>query len=345
MTRLRFGEAIDQAVARAMAKDHRIIVFGEDVPMLRGPLAARFGASRVLAAPISESAFVGAAVGAAMAGLRPVVELMMVDFAGVCFDAFLNQMAKLRDFSGGTWTCPLVVRVACGGGYGDGGQHEQSLWGILGGIPGLTVVVPSTPADAAGLMTAALAHDGPVVYLEHKLLSESWLEFLGRGGRDNVAFDVPAEGAEGEVPEGARPVPIGEAAVRREGRHLTVVSLGVGVHRALEAAKAVEAQGVSCEVIDLRTVRPLDRGAIVASAKRTGRVLVVDEDYREGGLSGEIAALLLEARLATRFGRVCLEGTLPFDRRREARALPNVERIRAQALELAGEPRHPDASR
>lgn len=336
MTRLKFGEAIDQSVARAMARDERILVFGEDVPMLRGPLAARFGASRVLAAPISESAFVGAAIGAAMAGLRPIVELMMVDFAGVCFDAFLNQMSRLRDFSGGAWTCPLVVRTACGGGYGDAGQHEQALWGLMGGIPGLTVVVPSTPADAAGLMTAALQHDGPVVFLEHKLLSESWLEFLGRGGRDTVTFDVPPDGAEGEVPEGMPPVPIGKAVLRREGRDLTIVSLAVGVHRALAAAADLEQRGISCEVIDLRTVRPLDRATLAASAARTRRVLVVDEDYREGGLSGEIAASVLEGGVAPRFARVCLEGTLPYDRAREARALPNVERIRQSALELMG---------
>ena len=336
MTRMKFGEAIDAAVARAMAKDDRVIVFGEDVPMLRGPLAARFGASRVFGAPISESAFLGAAIGAAMAGLRPVVELMMADFAGVCFDAFLNQMSKLVDFSGGTWTCPLVVRTACGGGYGDGGQHEQALWGLFGGIPGLTVVVPSTPADAAGLMTAALQHDGPVVYLEHKLLSGSWLEFLGRGGRDTVTFDVPPEGAEGDVPDGMPPVPIGAAATRREGRDLTIVSLAVGVHRALAAAAELERRGVSCEVIDLRSVRPLDRAAITASAARTGHLLVVDEDYREDGLSGEIAATCLERGLAPRYARVCLEGTLPYERKREAAALPNVERIVAAAVELSG---------
>jgi len=341
MPRLRFGEAIDAALARAMASDERIVVFGEDVPMLRAPLAARFGAQRVLPAPISESAFVGAAVGAAMAGLRPVVELMMVDFVGVCFDALLNQASKLRDFSGGAWTCPLVVRAACGGGYGDAGQHQQALWGLLGGVPGLTVVVPSTPADAAGLMAAALAHDGPVVYLEHKLLSESWLEFLGRAGRDTVSFDVPPGGAEGEVPDDFPPTPIGRAAVRREGRDVTIVSLAVGVHRALAAAAALEADGISCEVIDLRTVRPLDRSAVAASVARTRRVVVVDEDYREGGLSGEVAALVLEAGLAPRFGRVCLEGVLPFDRRREERALPNVDRIRRAVLELTADVARP----
>jgi pyruvate dehydrogenase E1 component beta subunit len=335
MARLRFGQAIDAAVAAAMARDPRVVVLGEDVHMLRAPLYARFGKERVLAAPISEAAFTGAAVGAAMAGLRPVVELMLVDFLGSCLDAVLNQMAKVEAFSGGRWRCPLVVRAACGGGYGDGGQHEQALWGLLGGIPGLTVVVPSTPGDAHGLMTAALRHDGPVVFLEHKLLSETWLESLGRGGRETVSFDVPADGAEGEVAEGVE-VAIGRAAVRRGGNDLTIVSLAVGVHRALEAAERLGGEGLSCEVIDLRTVRPLDVEAVVASVGRTGRLLVVDEDYRESGLSGELAAVALEAGLTPRYRRVCLEGTLPFARRLEEAALPGVERILEAARRLGG---------
>ncbi len=290
MARMKFGQAVDAAVAEAMARDSRVVVMGEDVHMLRAPLYARFGKDRVLPAPISEAAFVGAAVGAAMAGLRPVVELMLVDFVGSCLDAVLNQMAKVEAFSGGGWKVPLVLRAACGGGYGDGGQHEQALWGLFAAIPGLVVAVPSTPTDAFGLMASALRHPGPVVFLEHKLLSESWLEFLGRGGRETVVFDVPLEGAEGEVPEGTE-VPIGRAAVRRSGSDLTIVSLAVGVHRALAAAERLARDGLSCEVIDLRTVRPLDRGAIAESAARTHRLLVVDEDYRECGLSGEVAAV------------------------------------------------------
>lgn len=333
-TVLKFGEAIERAIAEAMARDERVVVLGEDVHMLRSPLYARFGKNRVLPTPISESAFVGAAVGAAMTGLRPIVEIMLVDFVGVCLDAVLNHMAKLEAFSGGRWKCPLVVRASCGGGYGDGGQHEQALWGLLAGIPGLTVVVPSTPADAAGLMRAAIEEEGPVFFLEHKLLSEAWLEFLGRLGRDTVSFDVPAAGAEGEVPPEMPPTPIGKAAIRRAGKDLTVVSLAVGVHRAIEAAADLEGRGCSCEVIDLRTARPLDRDAVVASVRKTGRLLVVDEDYREFGLSGEIAASVLEAGIAPRFARVCLEGTLPYARPLEARALPNVERIVAAALDL-----------
>ncbi len=177
MRTLGFSEAIDDALGAAMADDPDIVVFGEDVPLLRRELLVRFGERRVFGTPISESAFLGAGVAAAMAGLRPVVELYMVDFLAVAMDALLNHAAKLETFSGGGWNAPVVVRAPCGGGYGDGGQHAQSLWGWLAHIPGLTVVVPSTPADGGALMLAALRHDGPVVFLESKLLSRSWLQF------------------------------------------------------------------------------------------------------------------------------------------------------------------------
>jgi acetoin:2,6-dichlorophenolindophenol oxidoreductase subunit beta len=341
MARMTFGAAVDAAVAEAMARDPRVVVLGEDVHSLRAPLFARFGAGRVLAAPISEAAFMGAAVGAAMAGLRPVAELMLVDFVGACLDALLNQAAKVEAFTAGEWKVPLVVRTTCGGGYGDGGQHEQALWGLLAGIPGLTVVVPSTPADAHGLMAAALRHDAPVIFLEHKLLSGQWLEFLGRGGRDTVSFDVPPGGAEGEVTAGAE-VPIGAAALRRSGDDLTIASLAVGVHRALAAAERLAAEGLQCEVVDLRSVRPLDRDAIVASVRRTRRLLVVDEDYREFGLSGELAAAVLEAGVAPAFGRVCVDGTIPYARHLEEAALPSVERIVTAARRLAEAAKGPE---
>lgn len=337
MTRMKFGEAVDRALADAMDRDPTILVMGEDVHGLRPGLYARFGKARVRPTPISESAFVGAAVGAAMAGLRPVVEIMMVDFIGSCLDAVLNHMAKLDGFSGGAWKCPVVVRASCGGGYGDGGQHEQALWSMFGGIPGLEVVVPSTPADAYGLMISALHHDGPVIFLEHKLLSEGWLEFLGRGGRSNVSFDVPPDGAEGEVSRDA--VPIGVAAVRRAGSDVTIASVAVGVHRSLAAADRLAERGVSCEVIDLRTVRPIDEDAVTRSVARTGRLVVVDEDYRECGLSGELAATVLEAGLRPSFRRVCLEDTLPYARRLEDAALPNVGRIVSAVLEVTGQAR------
>lgn len=334
MPEMHLGQAVDRAIEDAMARDETIILIGEDAPMLRAPLFARFGADRVLAAPISESAFFGAAAGAAMAGLRPVVELYMVDFIAVAFDSVLNHIAKLEAFSGGSWKTPLVIRAPSGAGYGDGGQHGQSLWGSLAAIPGLTVVVASTPADAYGLMTSALTHDGPVVFLEPKLLSEDWLEFLGRGGREHLEFDIPSDGAFGEVPKPPHAVPIGQAAVRRKGSDVTVASLAVGVHRAIQAARRLEDQGISCEVVDLRSLRPLDTATLVESVRNTGRLVVVDEDYREFGLSGELAAVCLEAGLSPGFARVCVEDSLPYARHLEDAALPNADRIEAAVRDL-----------
>jgi len=335
MTEYTFGKAIDAAIAEAMAADETIILIGEDAPILRSALFARFGADRIMAAPISEAAFLGAAAGAAMGGLRPVVELYMVDFLAVGLDAVLNHMAKLVTFTDGSWSCPVLVRAPSGGGYGDGGQHGQSLWGMLAAMPGLTIVVPSNPADAYGLTRTALAHDGPVILLEPKLLSAEWLEFLGSGGRETATYDVPRAGATGEVSPG-HTVPFGSAAVCREGKDLTIVSVAVGVHRSLEAAARLAAEGVTCEVIDLRSLRPLDRDAVVASVAKTGRLLVVDEDYCAYGLSGELSAIVLEAGLAPSYARVCLEDTLPYARHLERVALPNVERIMAPARRLTG---------
>lgn len=329
-----FAEAIEDALAQAMAQDKRIVVLGEDVQMIRVNLFARFGKDRVVAAPISESAFVGAATAAAMAGLRPVVEVMLVDFIGVAMDALLNHAAKIEVFSGGKWNVPMVVRAACGGGYGDGGQHEQSLWGWLAHIPGLTVVVPSTPADAGGLMISAVQHDGPVIFLEHKLLADYWLDYLGAGGRTTVAYDVPKPGAEGPVPDHWHSIPIGAAAIRREGIDLTIAGVGVGVHRAFEAAEILAEQAYSAEVIDLRTVSPLDNQTLLASASKTSRLLVVDEDYRNFGLSGELAAIVLESGMPVKYARVCTEDTIPYSRELEDRTLPNTGRIVEAALKL-----------
>ena len=334
MRTMTFADSIEDALATAMAEDNRIIIIGEDVQMIRVNLFTRFGKERVLAAPISESAFVGAAVTSAMAGLRPVVEVMLVDFIGVAMDALLNHAAKIEAFSGGKWNVPLVVRAACGGGYGDGGQHEQSLWGWLAHIPGLTVVVPSTPADAGGLMLSAIEYEGPVIYLEHKLLADYWLDYLGAGGRKTVKYDVPNQGAEGPVPDQWLPVPIGKAVIRHDGTDITIASVGVGVHRALEAAHDLEKQGVTAEVLDLRTVSPLDNDTLLGSIAKTGRLLVVDEDYRCFGLSGELAAIAMESGISMRYGRVCTEETIPYCRDLEDQALPNRRRIVGAALKL-----------
>jgi pyruvate/2-oxoglutarate/acetoin dehydrogenase E1 component len=335
MRELGFAEAIEDALCQAMVEDERIVVFGEDVQGLRMNLFARFGEARVRAAPISESAFLGAAVGAAMAGLRPVVEIMLIDFLPVAADALVNQAAKVETFSGGHWRAPMVVRAACGGGYGDGGQHEQALWAWLAHIPGLSVVVPSNPADAGGLLLGALADGGPVIYLEHKLLADYWRDYLGSGGRSTVTYDVPTAGQIGPVPDAWEPIPLGKAVTRREGDDLTMVSVGVGVHRALEAAGHLAAEhGAQCEVIDLRSVQPLDRKTVCGAVERSGHLLVVDEDYRDFGLSGELAATVLEAGIHVRYARVCVEGTIPFDQRRERQVLPNVGRITEAAIKL-----------
>ncbi|MHB1354390.1 MAG: alpha-ketoacid dehydrogenase subunit beta [Anaerolineae bacterium] len=332
-----FTEAIDDALGQAMVDDSRIIIFGEDVPLLRRNLLVRFGPKRVRGTPISESAFLAAGVAAAMAGLHPVVELYMVDFLGVAMDAILNNAAKLETFSGGNWTAPIVVRTPCGGGYGDGGQHQQSLWGWLAHIPGLAVVVPSIPADAGGLMLAALQHDGPVIFMEHKLLSETCLDFLGSGGRRTVHYNVPAAGTRGQVPAKWEPLPFGLAVLRREGDDVTLVSVGVGVHRALETAELLEHKGISASVLDLRTVAPLDKTAVCDAVARTGHLLVVDEDYESFGLSGQLAAVVLEAGIPFRYARVCTQTTIPYSRKLEDQVLPNVERILAAVVNLLDE--------
>jgi acetoin:2,6-dichlorophenolindophenol oxidoreductase subunit beta len=334
MRTMSFSDAIEDALMQAMASDEKIIIMGEDVQGLRLNLRVRFGRDRVLPTPISEQAFVGAAVGAAMGGLHPVVEVMLVDFIGVPMDAIFNQAAKIASFSNGKWKVPMVIRAACGGGYGDAGQHEQSLWGWLAHIPGLVVLVPSTPFDAGGLMMTALAHNGPVIYLEHKLLSQNWLDFMGGGGRKNMKFDVPPEGGRGPVPKIWEPLPMGEGVIRRDGNDLTIVSLGVSVHRALEAAKQLEPKGVSAQVIDLRSVAPLDKKLIIGCVSKTGCMLVVDEDYEAFGLSGELAAIVLEAGVDMKYARVCTKVTIPYARQAEYQTLPNVENIIESALQL-----------
>jgi len=334
MKTMSFAGAIEDALMKAMSEDPRVVVFGEDVHSIRMNLFAKFGEMRVRSTPISESAFLGAAVTASMAGLRPVVELLMIDFVAVGVDALVNHAAKLEGFSGGRWKAPMVVRASCGGGYGDGGQHEQSLWGWLAQIPGLKVVVPSNPADAGGLMLSAIQDEGPVIYLEHKLLADYWIDGLADGGRTNLDYDIPEAGARGEVPRTWEPIPIGEAKVLRDGGDLTMVSAGVSVHRCLEAAARLEDRGVEAGVIDLRSIAPLDTDAVCRAVERTGRLLVVDEDYKHFSLSGELAAVVMEAGITAQFARVCVEDTIPFDRRREAQALPNVARILEAASRL-----------
>ena len=334
MKRLGFVQAIESALAQAMADDDRIIIMGEDVEMIRVNLFTRFGKERVFNTPISESAFLGAAVSAAMSGLKPVVEIMLVDFIGVAMDAVLNHAAKVKAFSGGDWNVPLVIRTACGGGYGDGGQHEQSLWGWLAHIPGVSVLVPSTPADAGGLMLTAIESEDPVVYFEHKLLTDNWLDYMGGSSRKTVKFDVPAEGAHGHVPKKWEAIPMGQAVARREGKDITIVSVAVGVHRSIEAAHILAKEGIEATVIDLRSISPLDKDMVCESVAHTGRLLVVDEDYTNFGLSGELAAIVNEAGIMFNFARVCTDDTIPYARDLEDQTLPNTEKIVNSASRL-----------
>ncbi|MFX0099108.1 MAG: alpha-ketoacid dehydrogenase subunit beta [Candidatus Hodarchaeota archaeon] len=331
-----FAQAIENALKQAMEKDKDIFIMGEDAHTLRVNLLTQFGSNRIRSAPISESSFLGAGVTAAMAGLKPIVEIMLVDFIAVALDAVLNHAAKTKFFSGGKWNVPLVIRASCGGGYGDAGQHEQSLWGMLASIPGISIVVPSNPADAGGLMLSAIEQEDPVIYMEHKLLADYWLNYLGTGGRETVSFDVPAAGAEGEVPDKWEALPFGKLNLVKEGNDITIASLGVSLHRAIEASKELESKGITAEILDLRWVRPLDVEALKASVKKTGAILVVDEDYKQFGLSGEIGALLLEEDLEFKYSRVCTEDTIPFNRELEDEALPNVKRIVDATLKILG---------
>jgi pyruvate dehydrogenase E1 component beta subunit len=339
-----FDQAIESALAQAMAEDARILLIGEDLQLIRRNLYVRFGPRRVRDAPISESAFVGAAVSAAMAGLRPIVELQQIDFVGVAMDALLNHAAKLDAFSGGKWTAPFVLRAPCGAGIGDGGQHQQSLWGWLAHIPGLTVVVPSTPADAGRLLIRALQHDGPVIFLEHKLLATSWLDLLGLTKAEYDDYDVPPAGARGYVPERWTPLPLGEAIRRRTGNDLTIATLGVSVHHSLDVAETLSEEDVDVEVIDLRSLTPLDVETLRLSVTKTGRLLVIDEDYERFGLSGEIAASLLEYGMKFDYARVCTRSTIPYARHLEHMSLPNRDRILEAARKLtqrkSGKDRH-----
>jgi pyruvate dehydrogenase E1 component beta subunit len=319
MTKMTFAQAIESALTQAMEEDESVIIMGEDVHTLRLNLFARFGKERVKYTPISESGFVGAAVAAAMGGLRPIAEVMLVDFIAVTMDAILNHAAKISFFSGNKWNVPLVIRTACGG---------------LAHIPGLKIVVPSNPADAGGLMLSSIYEDNPVIYFEHKMLADYWMENMATGGRTTVSFDIPEKGAEGDVPDNWEPIPFGKLNRMKEGNDITFVSLGVSVHRCMEAAKILEGKGVSAEVLDLRTLVPLDVESIKNSVEKTGAVIVVDEDYMQYGLSGEISALLLEEGLSFKYGRVCTEDTIPYAIKLENQVLPNTERIVNKTLEV-----------
>ncbi len=317
-------KAIAEGVALEMRSDDSVFVMGEDIGTYGGTFGAteglldEFGEKRVIDTPISETGFIGAAVGAAINGMRPIVELMFVDFFGVCMDQIYNNMAKIHYFSGGNVKVPVVLTTAVGGGYGDAGQHSQTLWGTFAHMPGMKVVVPSNPYDAKGLMIAAIREDNPVVYMFHKgVLGLGWM--------------TPNPRATGEVPEEPYEVPIGKANVVREGTDLTIATIGLSVHKALDAAEQLEEKGISAEVLDLRSLVPLDREGIVASVEKTHRLMVVDEDYHSFGMSGEVITTAIEGAFdyldAPPVRVTTPDIPIPYSRPLEQWALPSIERI------------------
>ena len=322
--KLTIARAMAEAVAQEMRVDPSVFVMGEDIGALGGVygntrgLLDEFGAERVRDTPISETAFIGAAVGAAQDGMRPVVELMFVDFFGVCFDAIYNLMAKNIYFSGGNFKVPMVLMTSTGGGYSDAGQHSQCVYGTFAHLPGMKVVAPSNAYDAKGLMAAAMRDDSPVVYMYHKAL-----QGMGWLGTE--------PGATVHVPEESYTVEIGKANVVRKGRDVTIVSLGMGVHNALKAAATLEQQGVEAEVVDLVSLVPLDRETIRTSVAKTGRLIVVDEDYMSYGVSGEVIASVTEHDISVLKAapkRIAFPDVpIPYARVMEQFCLPNPDKI------------------
>ncbi|SDC02489.1 pyruvate dehydrogenase E1 component beta subunit [Raineyella antarctica] len=329
--RLNTSKAMVEAIAQEMRVDDSVVYLGEDVGSYGGIFSStaglldEFGRERVIDTPISETAFIGLGIGAATEGMRPIVELMFADFMGVCLDQIYNHMAKIHYESGGNVKVPMVLATAVGGGYSDGAQHSQTLWGTFAHLPGMKVVVPSNPADAKGLMTSAIRDDSPVVYMYHKgVMGLPWMA----KNRRSI----------GPVPEGEYVVPIGKAAVAAEGTDVTVVTLSLSVHHALDVAEKLASGGISVEVIDLRTVVPLDREAILESVGKTGRLVVVDEDYLSYGLSGEVIASVVETDvglLKVPPRRVAIPDTpIPYAHVLEYAVLPTAARIEAAVREV-----------
>ena len=283
-----FRQALNEALHLEMSRDKNVIVFGEDVcggtggtgekdawggafGVTKG-LLSEFGPDRIMDTPITESAFVGAAVGAAMTGLRPVTEIMFVDFLGVCFDQIFNQAAKVRYMFGGKADMPMVLRASYGAGASSASKHSQALYPIFTHIPGLKVVVPSNPYDAKGLLINAIRDEDPVIFLEHKML-----------------YDFS-----GEVPDEAYTVPFGEAGIVREGKDVTLISLGKMVNVCQEAADELAKENVAASILDLRTISPLDEETILEFTEETGRVVVVDEAYPRCGVAADVSSIIVE---------------------------------------------------
>ncbi|WP_373047131.1 alpha-ketoacid dehydrogenase subunit beta [Vulgatibacter sp.] len=320
--RITYREAVREALREALQRDPRVFLMGEDVGAYGGCFAvskgllAEFGEERIRDTPLSEAAFVGAGIGAALAGMRPIVEVMTVNFALLALDQIVNNAALLRHMSGGQLGVPLVIRMATGPGRQLAAQHSHSLEGWLAHIPGLKVAVPATLEDARGMLAAALADPDPV------LLFESIRLYPTAG---DLAVDAGA-------------VPLEGAAVRRPGRDVSLVTYGGALPRVLEAAGQLAGRGVEAEVLDLRCLRPLDTHAILASVTKTRRAVVIDEGWRSGSLAAEVSARIMENafyELDAPVARVCsLEVPVPYARHLEEATLPTVERIVAAVEEM-----------
>jgi pyruvate/2-oxoglutarate/acetoin dehydrogenase E1 component len=322
MAETTYLEAIRQALFEEMDRDPSVVMIGEDIGVYGGAfkvsqgLLERFGRERVIDTPISESAIVGAAVGMGYAGLRPVAEMQFIDFIACCFNQITNFAAKSHYLWG--FPVPMVLRGPCGGGVHGGAFHSANPEMYFVHTPGLKVVCPATPYDAKGLLKSAIRDNNPVLFFEHKFLYRRIKE---------------------DLPEGDYTVPIGKAAVRREGRDLTIVSYAAMLHTSLEAASELEKQGIDAEVLDLRTLVPLDREAILASVAKTNKLLVVHEDTRTGGIAGEIAALATESAFEDLDGPIrrvtSLDTPVPYSPPLEDYFRPNAAKVVAAALELA----------
>jgi pyruvate dehydrogenase E1 component beta subunit len=311
--------AIEEAIREEMERDETVLYFGQNIATTENdPFLQAFGGDRVRVTPISETAEIGMAVGAAFAGYRPVVELYMAEFMLVAMDQVVNEAPRFHYMSGGQVKVPVVLKAGYGFTAGWAGQHTGSIYGMFMGVPGLKVAVPATAADAKGLMTASIRDDNPVAFFHHYLLT---LE-------------------PGEVPEGEHVVPLGEAAVRREGSDVTIVAIGWMVGKALAAAEQLAAEDIGAEVIDPRTLSPLDTGTILRSVEKTGRLVVVDQSTRHGSAAAVIAAEVA----STGFGSLkapielvtALDATIPYSEPMEAYLLPDEAKIVAAAQQVLG---------
>ncbi|MBI3025150.1 MAG: alpha-ketoacid dehydrogenase subunit beta [Candidatus Tectomicrobia bacterium] len=314
MREITFVEALNEALHEEMERDKKVFVIGEDVELayvfgVTKGLAARFGKDRVRDTPISELGIVGAGVGAAMAGYRPVIEIMFMDFIMLAMDPLINQAAKLRYMLGGQLSVPMVVRTPGGGGVQYGPTHSQCLEAWFMQVPGIKVAVPSDPADGKGLLKAAIRDDNPVLFVEHKMLYKQ----------------------KGPVPEGEHLVPFGRAAIKRPGADVTLVGVGYQVVNCLRAAETLAGEGIDAEVIDPRTLAPLDTASMAGSVRKTGRCVVVEEGHLRSGAGAEIAAAIQQEAfdyLDAPIGRVAaLEAPIPFEPRLEEFVLPSPDKI------------------